>query len=179
MATQSIILAWRIPGTGEPSGLPSVGKHRVVHGWSDLTTPRWAHRHWNAYNEPGAVELSLVAIRYRRPSGICKQTCPPTSSHVHEDTHTSSALQIEASSYSDQHENTAGINGQAQGFSCKSRLCNSSSHRKSNRGSWTIVHALMPVLFKNIYVFIWLFIWLHWVLFAAQGVFCCSEQASL
>ena len=91
-----------------------------------------------------------------------------------------SALQIEASSYSDQHENTAGINGQAQGLSCKSRLCNSSSHRKNNRGSWTVVNALMPVLlFKNIYVFIWLFIWLHWVLFAAQGVFCCSEQASL
>ena len=31
MATHSSILAWRIPGTGEPSGLPSVGSHRVRH----------------------------------------------------------------------------------------------------------------------------------------------------
>ena len=31
MATQSSILAWRIPGTEEPSGLPSMGSHRVGH----------------------------------------------------------------------------------------------------------------------------------------------------
>ena len=31
MATHSSILAWRIPGTGEPGGLPSVGLHRVGH----------------------------------------------------------------------------------------------------------------------------------------------------
>ena len=31
MATYSSVLAWRIPGTGEPGGLPSVGSHRVGH----------------------------------------------------------------------------------------------------------------------------------------------------
>ena len=31
MATHSSILAWRIPGTGEPGGLPSMGLHRVGH----------------------------------------------------------------------------------------------------------------------------------------------------
>ena len=31
MATHPSILAWRIPGTGEPGGLPSVGSHRVGH----------------------------------------------------------------------------------------------------------------------------------------------------
>ena len=31
MATHSSVLAWRIPGTEEPSGLPSVGSHRVGH----------------------------------------------------------------------------------------------------------------------------------------------------
>ena len=36
MATHSSVLAWRIPGTGEPGGLPSVGSHRVRHNWSDL-----------------------------------------------------------------------------------------------------------------------------------------------
>ena len=30
-ATHSSVLAWRIPGTGEPGGLPSVGSHRVGH----------------------------------------------------------------------------------------------------------------------------------------------------
>ena len=36
MATHSSVLAWRIPGTGEPGGLPSVGSHRVGHDWGDL-----------------------------------------------------------------------------------------------------------------------------------------------
>ena len=36
MATHSSVLAWRMPGTGEPVGLPSVGSHRVRHDWSDL-----------------------------------------------------------------------------------------------------------------------------------------------
>ena len=50
MATHSSVLAWRIPGTGEPGGLPSMGSHRVGHDWSDLAAaaaeavtglPRW------------------------------------------------------------------------------------------------------------------------------------------
>ena len=36
MATHSNALAWRIPGTGEPGGLPSMGSHRVGHNWHDL-----------------------------------------------------------------------------------------------------------------------------------------------
>ena len=36
MATHSSVLAWRIPGTGEPGGLPSMGSHIVGHDWSDL-----------------------------------------------------------------------------------------------------------------------------------------------
>ena len=36
MATHSSVLAWRIPGTGEPGGLPSMGSHSVGHEWSDL-----------------------------------------------------------------------------------------------------------------------------------------------
>ena len=45
MATHSSVLAWRIPGTAEPGGLPSMGSHRVRHDWSDLAvaaaTPVW------------------------------------------------------------------------------------------------------------------------------------------
>ena len=36
MATHSSVLPWRIPGTGEPGGLPSMGSHRVGHDWRDL-----------------------------------------------------------------------------------------------------------------------------------------------
>ena len=38
MATHSSVLAWRIPGMGEPGGLPSMGSHRIGHDWSDLAT---------------------------------------------------------------------------------------------------------------------------------------------
>ena len=33
MAIHSSVLAWRIPGTAEPTGLPSMGSHRVRHGY--------------------------------------------------------------------------------------------------------------------------------------------------
>ena len=36
MATHSSVLAWRIPGTGEPGGLQSMGSHRVGQDWSNL-----------------------------------------------------------------------------------------------------------------------------------------------
>ena len=36
MATHSSVLAWRIPGTGEPGGLPSMGSHRVGHDRHNL-----------------------------------------------------------------------------------------------------------------------------------------------
>ena len=36
MATHSSVLAWRIPGMGEPGGLPSMGLHKVRHDWSYL-----------------------------------------------------------------------------------------------------------------------------------------------
>ena len=36
MATHSSVLAWRIPGAGEPGGLPSMGSHRLGHDGSDL-----------------------------------------------------------------------------------------------------------------------------------------------
>ena len=38
MATHSSVLAWRIPGTGEPGGLPSTGSHRVGHNWSNSSS---------------------------------------------------------------------------------------------------------------------------------------------
>ena len=46
MATHSSVLAWRIPGTGEPGGLLSMGSHRVGHDWSDLAaSPNMYRQH--------------------------------------------------------------------------------------------------------------------------------------
>ena len=41
MATHSSVLAWRMPGTAEPGGLPSMGSHRVGHDWSDLAATEY------------------------------------------------------------------------------------------------------------------------------------------
>ena len=41
MATHCSVLAWRIPGNGEPGGLTSVGSHRVGHDWSDLAASNY------------------------------------------------------------------------------------------------------------------------------------------
>ena len=45
MATHSSVLAWRIPGTEEPGGLPSMGSHRVGHDWSDLAAAATPPQH--------------------------------------------------------------------------------------------------------------------------------------
>ena len=46
MATHSSVLALRIPGTGEPGGLPSMGLHRVGHDWSDLAACNLSQSHF-------------------------------------------------------------------------------------------------------------------------------------
>ena len=48
MATHSSVLAWRIPGMGEPGGLPSMGSHRVGHDWSDLAAAAAAYYSFRA-----------------------------------------------------------------------------------------------------------------------------------
>ena len=55
MATHSSVLAWRIPGTGEPGGLPPMGSHRVGHDWSDLAAAAAAEVRWYLF-----VFLSLT-----------------------------------------------------------------------------------------------------------------------
>ena len=51
MATHSSVLAWGIPGTGEPGELPSMGSHRVRHDWRDLAAAReWKGWYWSNMN---------------------------------------------------------------------------------------------------------------------------------
>ena len=55
MATHSSVLTWRIPGPGEPGGLPSMGSHRVGHDWSNLAAAA-APAEYNMRN-PGLDEI--------------------------------------------------------------------------------------------------------------------------
>ena len=56
MATHSSVLAWRIPGTGEPGGLLSMGSHRVGHDWRDLAAAAAARR--NTMDKAWELQLS-------------------------------------------------------------------------------------------------------------------------
>ena len=56
MATHSSVLAWRIPGTGEPGGLPSMGSHRVGHDWV-TSLSLFTFMHWRRKWQPIPVFL--------------------------------------------------------------------------------------------------------------------------
>ena len=66
MATHSSVLAWRIPGTGEPGGLPSMGSHRVRHDLSDLVAAAAAaaaaavHRYQKGLEQSGRITQVTV-----------------------------------------------------------------------------------------------------------------------
>ena len=68
MATHSSVLAWRIPGTGEPGGLPSMGSHRVGHDWSDTVAAAAAvlNKTWtiNKKSLPGRNQLERTILSY-------------------------------------------------------------------------------------------------------------------
>ena len=92
MATHSSILAWRIPGTEEPGGLPSMGSHRVGHYWSDLA----AVAAWPSYLTPEHIpKESYNSKRYMHPmftaalfatAKTWKQPrCPSTEEQTKED----------------------------------------------------------------------------------------------
>ena len=69
MATHSSILAWRIPETGEPGGLPSMGSHRVGHNWSDLAE---------------AVAASTTTCEHLTPSELESKTWAPKQTQPEE-----------------------------------------------------------------------------------------------
>ena len=67
MATHSSVLAWRIPGTGEPGGLPSVGSLRAGHDWIDLAAARtkWPPRNETSgvFSPPRSMQLSSYELK--------------------------------------------------------------------------------------------------------------------
>ena len=66
MATHSSVLAWRIPGMGEPGGLPSLGLHRVRHDWSYLA----------AAKKCKIKSCSKGLYDCGPPMCVCAQLCP-------------------------------------------------------------------------------------------------------
>ena len=78
MATRSSVLAWRIPGTTEPGGLPSMGSHRVGHDWSDLAAAAAAasffeeQLHLLSRKE---AEIDQVKTGKNKPGGLTQAIC--------------------------------------------------------------------------------------------------------
>ena len=90
MATHSSVLAWRIPGTGEPGGLLSMGSHRVGHDWSNLAATKrsmvWQSRKRLdlLYKRPGQCDLKTTVAGFSNScqywltfTFIIKLTAPP------------------------------------------------------------------------------------------------------
>ena len=86
MATHSNVLAWRIPGTGVPGGLPSMGSHRGGHDWSDLAAAAgkekkpicflsdiWQHRGKaeSASDSLGRQRLFIIYTLRSSPAFLC------------------------------------------------------------------------------------------------------------
>ena len=66
MATYSSVLAWRIPGMGEPGGLLSMGSHRVGHDWSDSAAAAAAVVSWKSSHNTFDFEVTSLC-------GLCKE----------------------------------------------------------------------------------------------------------
>ena len=74
MATHSSVLAWRIPGTEEPGGLPSMGSHRVGHDWSDLAAAAAPSvKRMTREHDPYRVkdEKAATCVRYLKQGLTC------------------------------------------------------------------------------------------------------------
>ena len=87
MATHSSVLAWRIPGTGEPGGLPSMGSHRVGHDWSDLAAA--AKLSWSLESSEHSPFDKLVKLKLPNSLlGFCllfQCLLPPHPSQISDD----------------------------------------------------------------------------------------------
>ena len=84
MATHSSVLAWRIPGTGEPGGLPFMGSHRVRHDWSDLAAAAWWSQSMWYQGTPNKcgfffiVSIESFSFRNRQRRMPCKYSSSAT-----------------------------------------------------------------------------------------------------
>jgi len=84
MATHSSVLAWRIPGTGEPGGLPSLGSHRVGHNWSDLAAAAANPVYYETLGErlQDRIYASFILADVESSSQIPQNVLLPYSNHM-------------------------------------------------------------------------------------------------
>ena len=73
MATHSSVLAWRIPGTGEPGGLPSMGSHRVGHDWRDLAAAAARHVSEEWHGPLGILYRNILTVIHLKLIHILEQ----------------------------------------------------------------------------------------------------------
>ena len=116
MATHSSVVAWRISGTGEPGGLPSMGSHRVGHDWSDLAAAAAAYR-------SHILLMTLMQI-------ICVFMCINTHTHTH--THTNIYIYI-CNMYRHVYYPTSGAGDRKGGLVC----CSPWGHSQTQLSDWT------------------------------------------
>ena len=95
MATYSSVLAWRIPGTGEPGGLSSMGPHRVGHDWSDLAATAAAEcparlvktqtvgLHPRVSDSVGSIDSWVFSHRSSHHTMLTLLWCPYTENPLH------------------------------------------------------------------------------------------------
>ena len=80
MVTHSSILAWRIPGMGEPGGLLFMGSHRVGHDWSDLAATAAAaseskkciRSYRSCFNDPFNPRVMMYSCYWLFSKGLCE-----------------------------------------------------------------------------------------------------------
>ena len=77
MATHSIALGWRIPGTGEPGGRLSMRSHRVGHDWSDLAAAAAACKHERLPQCLSGKESTCNAGDRSEVAQLCLTLCNP------------------------------------------------------------------------------------------------------
>ena len=71
MATHSSVLAWTIPGTREPGGLPSMGLHRVGHDWSNAAAAAAREQELGtAQAKVWRSAIKLLKLRSRENGGV-------------------------------------------------------------------------------------------------------------
>ena len=90
-ATHSSVLAWRILGTEEPGGLPSMGSHRVGHDWSDLAAAAATPNSWNPKPKPNSVPELILTVSQNKTLSARK----PARARAHTHTHTGQARLID------------------------------------------------------------------------------------
>ena len=76
VATHSSVFAWRIPGMGEPGGLPSMGSHRVRQDWSNFTAAATASR---------TVKQNIPVVLSHMFCGTLYQQSQETHTEPHKD----------------------------------------------------------------------------------------------